>query len=166
MQAKYSAICRNTWNCCTGQTFIHVRFQVQLWPRKTVTQEILSINLKFYYFRRGTPRKMTSTLILGLAHYYLGATFRRDILHRYTKTIIFKTLFSHLHNQCPPQPDSSNPGSALAIVYPHFLTPTLYWITREIIWPLSIKLPRTATTMKKSTSQNRTMILQWLFLHP
>ena len=73
----YYTISTNTGNYCTGRKVIHVRFQVKLWPRKTVTRPSSSINSNFPLLGEGLPLKMTSNLILGLAHYFWGITFRK-----------------------------------------------------------------------------------------
>ena len=106
------------------------------------------------------------TLIMGLAHYFWGSTFRRAIRQRYTGIVISKTLFLILHQKFPPQSDSPHPGPALVIGSPPSLTPTSSWSTRERIFPFLINSPRRETIMRASTSQNQTSISKWLLLHP
>ena len=66
-------------------------------PGTTMTKENghmgkLEYQFRFPSFKRRPPRKMTSTIILGLAYYFWGVSFTRAICQSYTKTVIFKML--------------------------------------------------------------------------
>ena len=58
---------------------------------------------KFSYSKIGPPRKMTSTIILGLPHCFWGSNFRRFIFQNYTNIFVFKMIsFIDFHQQYPP----------------------------------------------------------------
>ena len=120
---------------------------------------------QFSSFERGPPRKMASTLIQVLAHYFWGGGFRRAICKIYTEIFIFKMICFHLHQQCPPGSASPHKPPALAIGFSASLTLTLYQITREIFFPSYIYSPRRSTTTNASALNNWTRILHWSLLN-
>ena len=110
-------------------------------PGTTVTKEnghtgSLDYLFRFSSLRRGPPRKMSSTLILGLD--FFRENLQKSHPPELHQIFLFNTLFFNLNQKFLPHSASPRPGPALAIGYPTSLTPTIFQSTRVKIRPLLV----------------------------